>query len=274
MDEYLNNPAVQAGILPFAGSLVVAALLCRTRFISLAVGAAFISVVALAIGFSLEPLNATRKLVLAGLVTIACILLLDGLQLRARAGLRVSLAAASGAAAVWMIAGVLAHQPTQAAWLAASAVAVFMALMVEFCIRPIEGDPVRGASAGLMLGLCAGGLALLGASASAAQVGIALAAGSGGALLVQMISNRKAPWGWTMALPAGLIGSMATVLAVFTGSLQWWCVIPMLAIPWATRLVPVGKSPVWVTAILTSLACAVPLSAAIALAWFTGGTAS
>jgi hypothetical protein len=75
-----------------------------------------------------------------------------------------------------------------------------------------------------------------------------------------------------MVLPAGVIGSMAALLVVIAGSLQWWCKLPMLAIPWATRLVPAGEQPVWLSAVLASLAAAVPLVAAVALAWFTGGT--
>ncbi|MES2976747.1 MAG: hypothetical protein V4757_24275 [Pseudomonadota bacterium] len=272
MDEFLSNPAVQAGVLPFVVSLVVAAALCRTRLMALAVAAAFFTVVALVLGFSFESLTATRKLVLAGIGTTAAILVIEGMKLPANTASRAALAAFAAAAAVWMLIRVLAQQPTGAAWLSGAAVVVFMALMVESSIRAVEGDTVRGASTGLMLGLCAGALALLGASASAAQIGIALGAGSGGALLVQMVLNRRTPAGWTMALPAGLIGSLAAVLAVFTGSLRWWCLVPMLAIPWAARLVPPGDRPVWLTAIFTSLAAAVPLLAAVALAWFTGGT--
>lgn len=44
-----------------------------------------------------------------------------------------------------------------------------------------------------------------------------------------------------MALPAGVVGSMPALLAVFTGSLQWWCMLPMLAIPRAARVVPAGE---------------------------------
>src|SRR4051812_50124685 len=78
MEEWLGHPAVQAGALPFAVALVVAAALARTRFVALAQIAGFVACTTLAIGWSLESLTSTRKLVfvavavgLAGLVAQA-----------------------------------------------------------------------------------------------------------------------------------------------------------------------------------------------------------
>ena len=92
---------------------------------------------------------------------------------------------------------------------------------------------MRSSSAALILGLGAGALALLGASAMLAQIGIALGAASGATLLVQMIAGRRAPVGWTLALPASVIAALVGLLSVFTGELRWYCLLPTLAVPWA-----------------------------------------
>lgn len=139
--------------------------LCRTRFMAFAAATAFVTVVALVLGFSFESLTATRKIVPAGLVATRGILVIDATKLPVSVGMGPSSAALAAAASVWIVIRVPAQQTAQLAWLSTAAVLVFMALMVESCIRAIEGDPMRGASAGLTLGLCAGPPALLGASA-------------------------------------------------------------------------------------------------------------
>ena len=94
----------------------------------------------------------------------------------------------------------------------------------------------------------------MGASALLAQIGIAVAAGSGAMLLVLMFGRQRASAGWTLVIPAAVIAGLVGLLAVFTGSLPWFCLLPTLAIPWATRLVPVERHPPWLAAVLTALA--------------------
>ena len=68
MDELLNNPASQAGVVPFMVALVVAALLQRTRLIGLAIIGGLVAVVGLTMGFTFETLTGVRKLLLAVLM--------------------------------------------------------------------------------------------------------------------------------------------------------------------------------------------------------------
>ena len=77
MGEFLQNPAVQAGLAPFVVALILASLLLNSRFLGMAQAAGFIVVIALIMGFSFEALTATRKLVLVGASTVACVLLLE-----------------------------------------------------------------------------------------------------------------------------------------------------------------------------------------------------
>ena len=269
MNEFLDNPAVQAGVAPFVVALVAAGLLHRTRLMGLAIGAGFASVIALAIGFSFEPLTAVRKMVLCGAAACLLLMLIELRSVAPGVGIRVALAAAAAIAGVWVVLRVIQQQGTGPALLAALGAAAYMALLVDGG-NHAGADPVGSAAAGLMMGLCAGALAWMGASASMAQVGIAIGAASGAVLLVQMLTGMRPPLGWTLALPASVLAGLVGLLAVFTASLPWYCLIPTLAIPWATRFYPRAKNrPVWLTAFLMAFLALIPVLVAVALAWFT-----
>jgi hypothetical protein len=268
MEDLLANPGVQAALAPFLAAFAAAAALRHARFLGLAVALAFAVVVALTIGYSFETLTATRKMVLAGLASALLLPVLELRRVAPSAAVRTALAAAAAAAAVWMIWRVLQQQDASRAALHGIAAAAYMALLLESSLRAAT-DEVRAATISIVLGLAAGALALLGASALLAQVGIALAAGAAAVLLVHMIGLSRGPAGWTLALPGTTIAGLVGLLAVFTGALPWFCLLPTLAIPWATRLVPRDRHTPWLAAALTMLAGAIPLLLAVGLAWYT-----
>jgi hypothetical protein len=273
MEELLANPAVQAGVAPFLTALAAAAALRRTRLLGLAVAVAFALVIALTVGYAFDPLTATRKLVLIGLGTALVVLALEMPGVPCTPAVRATLVAAVAAAAVWMVWRVLQLQEPVRAALYGLAAGAYIAVLLESGLRG-SSDGTRAAATSLVLGLAAGALALLGASALLAQIGIAVAAGAGAVLLIQMVGLQRGPTGWTLILPAAAVAGLVGLLAVFTGSLPWFCLLPMLAIPWATRLVrQEGRSP-WLTALLTTLVGLVPLLLAVGLAWFTSGTST
>jgi hypothetical protein len=273
MDELLANPAVQAAGAPFILALAVAATLRHTRLLGLAVAVAFAAVIGLTIGYSFESLTAVRKLVLVGLGVAPVILLLVWRRLDPPALLRSIFAAAAAASALWVLWRLLEQQEVQSAMVRGFAAAAYMALLVDASLR-VGTDATRAASTSLILGLAAGALALVGASALLAQIGIAVAAGAGAVLLVRMADAHAARVEWTLALPAAVISGLVGLLAVFTGSLPWFALIPTLAIPWATRLVCQESRSVWLACILTSVAAAVPALIAIALAWFAAAAST
>jgi hypothetical protein len=270
MEELLANPAVQAGVVPFLSALAAAAALRRTRLLGTAVAVAFALVIALTMGFAFDPLTATRKLVLIGLVSALLVLALEMPGASPRPAIRAALCAAVAAAAVWMIWRVLQQQESFKAALYGLGAGAYAAALLESCLRATD-DGIRTSVISLMLGLTAGALALLGASALLAQMGIAVAAGAGAVVLVQMIGGQRGPAGWTLVLPAAVITGLAGLLVVFTGSLPWFCLLPTLAIPWAARLVRRERHPPWLAAPLTALASLVPMLLAVALAWVTAG---
>lgn len=272
MEELLANPAIQAGVVPFVSAFAAAAALSRTRLLGLAVALAFALVIGLTVGYALDPLTATRKLVVIGLATALVVLALEASGARSKPVVRALLAGAAAVAAVWMVWRVLQQQETGKAALYGLATGAYMALLVESCLRAGAGIPAAAAS--LLLGLAAGVLGLLGASALLAQVGIAVGAGAGAVLLVHMIGLQRGPAGWTLVLPAAMVAGLAGLLAVFTGSLPWFCLLPTLAIPWAARLVRQERHAPWLAALLTALACLVPMLLAVALAWFTAGAST
>lgn len=273
MNDLLNNPAVQAGVAPFVVALVAAVLLHRTRLLGLAIGAGFLTVVFLALGFSFDSLTSVRKMILCGAIATALVLVIEAASLAAQPAIRAALALAAAAAAIWVVSRLLQQLEWMPALLAGAGAVIYMMALVESGNR-LGNDSVRAASAALVLGLCSGVLALLGASASLAQVGIAVGAGAGATLLIQMMTGKYAPTGWTLAMPATVVAGLVGLLSVFTGALPWYCLLPTLAVPWATRLVPAGKKPVWLAAFLCALAALVPMLLAVALAWFTAGSSS
>lgn len=269
MKELLDNPFFQSGIAPFLVSLILAAVLRKTRFVGLAVGAGFLVLVALALDFSFESLTATRKMVIAGTVAVLLIIPLE--LFTARASERVTTGVLTGvsllaaAAAVWTVLRILQYQES-GAWKAALAVVIYMAALVGSS-AVVSRDTVRGGSTALLLGLGGGVLAWGGASALLSQVGIAVGAAAGGALLIQMITGQRAPTGWTLALPASVVTGLISIIGVATGELRWYFLLPTLLIPWATRFVDTGRRPLWVNAFLTSLAALVPVLLAVAWEW-------
>lgn len=273
MEQLLSNPAVQAGVAPFLAALLVSAPLRRTRWMGVAIGVGFAVVVAMTVGFSYESLTSMRKLVFVGLGVTVLALALDAAQLPARPALQVALAVTTAVAAVWVVWRVLQQKETGLALSGGLGAALYLAALVD-STRRINTDPVRASACALALGLGAGALAFLGASALLSQIGIAIGAGAGATLLVQMLSGRRAQVSWTIALLASMVAGLVCLLAVFTGSLPWYCLLPTLAVPWAARLVPAGDRPVWLTSTITAVAALIPVLLAVGLAWFTAGASS
>lgn len=273
MNDLLNNPAIQGGVAPFVAALAAAALTMRSRLLGLAVGVAFVTVIALTIGFSFEVMTSMRKMIVLVLLACALVLVLELVAVPPRLRVRGPLALAAALGGVWLVSRVLAQQQMGAAVAGGMAAAAYMAALVESGHAAARDDPVAQGSAALVLGLGTGALAFLGASVTLLQVGMAVGAGAGATLLVQMLAGRRSPSGWTVALPATVTAGAVGVLSVSTGTLSWYVLLPMLLVPWAPRVVPRADRPLWLSAVLGSLAASVPAAASVALAWFGGGSA-
>jgi hypothetical protein len=273
MNELLQNPAVQAGVVPFLVGLVLAAALGRTRFLGLVQVAGFLVLAWLAIGLSFDPLTATRKLVLIGAASALAVLAIEAAGNRARP-VEWGVLALLAAGTVWMSWRLLVQRELPAAVGAGLLGAAYVAALAGSTLRLARHDPVAGAAAGLMIGLGSGALAVLGASAVLALAAISVGASAGAVLLVQMLRGRPAPMGATIALPAAVVAGLAGVLATQAGALRWFCLLPVLAAPWAARLVPARLPAVWLRACVAAALALIPMLAAVALAWTTAVSSS
>jgi hypothetical protein len=256
---------VQASLAPFLAGFVVALLMFKLRLGGLAAVAGFCATAWLIGELQFTPLTAKRKLMLVALAAPALGLLADFAFRPGRMTAYV-LGVLSGAAAIWVFSSVLVQKAPVQAFIMGGGVAVFVAWTVAFTAS-LHGNSVRGAAAGLGLGLGAGFAALMGATASFAQLGMALGAACGGFLLVQMILGRRIDAGLVFCLAAGVQGALVAAAALVLASLGWIELAILAAVPLAARLPLPARWPVWGQSILASfytLACG---AAAVAVAY-------
>lgn len=268
MEEWLSHPAFQGGIAPFAAALIATLVLRPFNLAGLAVVVGFGVTAYLLNGIAFEPLTATRKIILAAAAAAVAGVALDALARASRAA-GVALAVAFGAVAIWVFWSVLAQKaPLQAIQLAL--VPVLAVAVTVGLAHPLREDGVRAGAAGLGLGLGVGVAAILGASAVYGLYGIALGAGAGAFLLVQMLTNRRTTAGAALTLPLAVAAALVAAGAVMLAKLAWYAVVPLVLIPLAVRLPVPQKGPLWVQAIVASIFALACAALAWTLAWKFG----
>ncbi|MSQ73812.1 MAG: hypothetical protein EXR27_21450 [Betaproteobacteria bacterium] len=267
MEEFLSHPAVQAGVAPFVAGLVVMALFHRVHLGGLAVVAGFASAVWLINGFTFVPLTATRKIVLLVLAAPVVGMVIDFAFKPTRLGAWI-LGFAGALSALWVFFPVLSQKPLMEALIPGATAVVLCGWLTGFMQAGLAGQPVRAGSAGLALGLGAGGASILGASALFGQYGIAVGAGSGAFLLVLMILNRKHAAGSTLVLPVALACGLLASGTVILAQLQWYAALILALVPLAVRIPGPERAGVWLQAIVYSLYGFVVVAGSFAVAWY------
>lgn len=267
LQELLNHPAVQAGFAPFLVALITAELFQRIRLSGLAIIAGFAVTVYLASDFTIEPLTASRKIVLLGLISAALGLLLSLLQSR---WLAMLLPLLGGAAAIWTAQRILQQHPAQTALLWSAACAAYVAILV-WGMDKLENEPLRAASAATALGMGTGGAALVGASALLGQFGLALGSAAAAHLLIHMLSNQTLPGGRAFTLPLALIAGLTGCIAVLSAKLPWYALPILAAIPLAAWLVPLPKQSIRIQSLLLTLLTFAFAAGAIYVTWRVAG---
>lgn len=267
MQAWLTHPAVQSGLVPFVTALIIAELFQRLRLSGLAIIAGFAATVYLISDFNIEPLTASRKIILLGLASAAIGLLVSPLK---NNWPRPLLALAASGAAIWMAQRILQQQSSTdlLAWGAGlAALSGWLVLWNDL----LHNDSVRAGSAGLGLGIGVGGAALFAGSALLGQLSLALGAAAGAYLLIQMLANSPLPGGRLLTLPSALIPALCVSLAALTTPLPWY-VLPVIAtIPVAAQVPVPAKAAVWLQCILTSLATLLCAGVAVYLTWRVAG---
>src|SRR2546428_1881888 len=235
MQEVLPHPAVQGGLAPFVAALIVAALFVPLRLGGLAVVAAFATAVYCIAGFTCAPLTATRKIILLGLAAPLAGIVIDFVCRPRRLEAWV-LALGGAAAAAWIFWPVLAQKDPERALLLGGTAVLAAAWTVGFSHSRLAEDGVRAGAAGLALGIGAGGAAILGASLTYGLYAMAVAAGSGAFLLVQMIIGRKIHAGATFMLAAALVTALLAAAALVLAQVAWDAVVALRLVPLAASL--------------------------------------
>jgi len=266
LEELLAHPAVQGGVLPFIAGLLVTLVLQPLRLGGLAAVAGFATAVYFVAGFTFTPLTATRKIILLGLAAPVAGILIDFGFKPNRAG-AAFLALLAAAAAVWVFWPVLAQKSGRDLWLLGATAAGAVALLVGIGMTFLAAQPVRAGAAALVTALGVGVASILAASATYGLYAIALAAGSGAFLLVQMLRGKPGFAGATFMLPAMLIAGLVASGAMLLAQLPWYAVAVLALVPIGTLLpVPRGAA-VWLQAVLLSLYASAIAAGACYLAW-------
>lgn len=274
MQTLMDHPAVQAALVPFIVAGVLALALARTRWLALAVASGLVVELALTVGFAIEPLSAVRKLMLVTFAGTVIAVILEAAGVELRRGVTVALAAAAAMAAVWVLQRVLVQKEAAAAVGLGAGAAAFVFAVVGGTLQAAAASPLRAAVVAAALGWGAGVLALFGASALLAQLGLALGTAGAAVALVQMIRAQESPLGWTLALPAALGAALVGLLASATGELPWYSLLPLPLVPWAARLVRTPSGALWRSGLGAGCAALVPVALAVGVAWLAARQAS
>lgn len=270
MSDLLSNPAVQGGVAPFVAGLIAVVLLGRFRLGGLAVAAAFATAVYFIAGFGFTPLSATRKIILLGLAAPVAGIVVDFAFRPTRLGSTL-LAIAGAAAAAWVFWPVLVQKDAASALLPGATALLATAWVIGFSEQRLAGDSVRTAASGLALGLGTGVAAIFGAALTYGLYGVAVAAGSGAFLLVQMITRKRSYAGATFTLSVTVVAILIAAAAMILAQVPWYSVVVLALVPVAATLPAPAGAALWVQAVLSSLYGFVVAGIACALAWHAGG---
>jgi hypothetical protein len=264
MSEWLQHPAFQAGIAPLVVALVVGFALRGTRYAWLGVVAAYATLVAQSTGFSFDPLTAGRKVLLLSLLAP-----IVGIAIDATGAGRVATGIATvgfGAASLWTFQSVLTQRTTQEALMMGGGIALFVMALVALMLR-LRDDGLRTGASGVGLGLAAGIAALLSASIGYFMAGIAIAAGAGAMMLVQLA--RREP------IAAGALGALSIAVPVALGAagtfmlaqLPWYALPALVLVPAFVPLPSPANGGIWVRSIVFGVVALVAAAVPVLAAW-------
>lgn len=278
MNDLLGDPFFQSSVAPLALGFVAVGVqraVFGPRAAAAGVLAALLAVFVWVVGLpALPPPSSMGKLFWSGAAGLTMAAALD----LARIGGAVrgaALLAWLGAALYWILGANLAAAAEGAIFACALAAAAWTAFAPA---ANGDDDAVSAAAPGFAWALAVGGVALIGSSASLAQLGLALTAATGGFLLWNWPKARFA-WGAAGRAAQGVAVLLGAVLAAFS-SAPAVALVPALTAPIGARLargVPLPDNAVGRAArpALAMVFAVVPalISLGLALA-LTGGEAS
>ena len=272
--DLLDNPAIQAAALPFVVAALLSLALVRSRYLALAVLSGLIVVVGLTIGFAFEgPLSSVKKLIVATVALSFVGVLAEATGISARRAFVPLLSVAIGLVAVWVVQRLLQQREGTPAFLLGIGALAFSLVTAGTALLSGRESTLRASVVAACLGWGSGVLALIGASALLAQIGLALGTAAAAAALVQMLRGRGSPLGTSLIVPVAVAAPLIALLASATSELRWYALLPLPLAPLAGLYVPIGRlAKPWQAAFAIGAATLIPVVLAIALAWFAGAS--
>ncbi len=265
VQQWLDHPAVQSGIIPFMVALLVAELLRRVRLSGLAIVAGYAATVYIISDFSFSPLTSNRKIIL--LCAVSTLIAIPFINLR---GMRLMLAIAGGVAAIWTVQRILQQQELQNMLLWGAGCAAYVGWLI-YWMDTLQQSPIRAASAGMALGFGTGIATLIGASAFLGQLGLALGSAASAYLVIMSLTNRPLPAGRSLTLPLSLIVGLLGCVGVLASQLPWYSLPVLALIPIMTQLPVSEKYAVWLQSTLFTVATLSCAAVAVYLSWRVNG---
>lgn len=268
MKEWLTYPEVQSAVVPFGVAMVLVYLLRPTGvWRSLGVLAGLGIAVYLIAGFQFTPLNSTRKILMIATAAAGVGLVFELFSWRK--GLAILLAAAGASAAVWVLWPLLIRENGGLLWWQGAVGALYVAA-ISYSAELIRH---RGGSASIVasaFALGTGGAAILGATSLYGQLALAAGAASGAPALLSLFGV-VIVMARVVTYPAMVLCGLLGMGAVAYSTLPYYCLLPLLAIPWVAALPRRQAFSDRTHHIIVALLAGSLAVSAIALAWKSVG---
>jgi len=234
MEGLLDNPAVQAGIVPLIIAGVSGFILHRFGAIWAGLGflLAFYTTVYLVIGFDISPLTSTRKIIILGFVAFLVGLSLDMKSIQ-KPMLSFTLGLLVACGILWIVWPVLMRKEGIELWIMAISTSLYVAwLSVSY--HKLQAQTTRITVSIFALAMGTGISTMLGASALLGQLGIAIGAAAGVFILFGFFfSHFKVANNYV--LPGVALCGYIGVAGVIYASLPWYSLLPLVFIPLAAQ---------------------------------------
>ena len=278
IQQILSRPEFQSAVIPFTVALLVYLGLYKltARAALWALLAAFAVAAGLINGLTITPLTGTRKIILLIIASLALAAILPALLTSPKLQ-RSAATIVYFVSLVWVFWAVVSRWSTDTVIYFLVGFSALISLL-QYLFDRLASSPVRlqAASLGLLLGV--GLCATAAASALLGQLGLALAAGCGGAFLAWvLVGDAKGSPGLAQpiaTLPLVLAPALLGFAAFIFARLPWYALIPLAAIPLLVSLVPLKPESRFLQAALTSLP-GIAVAAAVAFwIWQSAGSSS
>ncbi|MDH5218907.1 MAG: hypothetical protein OEX19_14495 [Gammaproteobacteria bacterium] len=273
MNEILANPGVQAGLIPFIVSFVLAGLLIRAGgWSGLGILAGFIILVLLTTGIQFSPLTSTRKILLLILLSASLGGVLHVLKLEIKRFQAVFVLCGI-AAMLWVLWPYLMRQELLHLLVVASGLGLFNAWMFVSFLSQKNISNIASSASISATGFGVGGAALLGASALLGQMGIAIGSAAFGMLAIAVLTKKSGQASYLATSVAGLGLGLITGAAIIYAKLPWYTAFIFMTIPVLARIGLSNDQSLLMRAVIWFGICMVPAALAIFLSWNAAGPA-